>query len=161
MKTLSELFLHCLRDMYYAEQKILKKLPDMAAKATSDELQDAFDTHATETQEHVTRLEQIFEFLGENPKAQTCPAIDWILEEGKDMTSEVKDDELLDIALISVAQKVEHYEIGTYRTMAAYAEALWHMDVVDLLEETLEEEEDAEERLGILLKNLVSTKEEK
>lgn len=144
MKKLSELFIHSLQDIYYAEKMIEKELPKMASEAWNDELKNAFENHLDETHEHVARLEEIFEILGIPAKGVKCPAIDGILKEAKDTLEEVTTQELTDIALISWAKKVEHYEIGTYRNLIAYASALEQDDIVELLEETLWEEESAD-----------------
>ncbi len=157
MKTLSELFVHCLRDMYYAEKVITKELPKMISKTSDEDLKSAFQDHLEETKEHVTRLEVIFEKLWLTVKAEKCPAIEWIMEEARETMEKIESNELMDIALIWSAQKVEHYEIGNYCTLIDYAEALGHNEIADILQETLDEEEWASESLEEMWSELYST----
>lgn len=137
-----------LADIYYAEKQVLKALPKMAKNATNDELRAAFTDHAEETKTQIERLEQMFEAMGLPAKGKKCPAIDGILEEGKEIMEEFSDDPALDAGLVSAAQKVEHYEIASYGSMVAWAEQLGLDDVLDLLNETLEEEKAADEKLS-------------
>ena len=147
MKTLNELFLETVKDIYYAEKKILKALPKMAKKATSEELSQAFETHSEETQGQVERLEKIFEILGKPARGKTCPAIDGIVEEGEEIMKEAEDDTVRDAGMLAAAQAVEHYEISRYGTLKAWAEKLGMDDVAQLLGETLEEEKATDEKL--------------
>lgn len=145
-----------LADMYYAEKQLLKALPKMAKTATNEDLSAAFTAHAEETQTHVERLEQVFEALGIPAKAKKCPAIDGILEEGKEIMDEFSDDAALDAGLVAAAQKAEHYEIASYGSMAAWAEQLGLDDAAALLNETLEEEKSTDEKLSEIAETVVN-----
>ena len=140
IKTLDDLFVHTLQDIYYAEQQILKALPKMIAKVSDPQLKEGFEVHLIETQGQVTRLEQVFKMHGHSPKAVNCPAIDGIIEEANEIMSDASDPEVLDAAALAAAQAVEHYEITRYGTLAAWARQLGRSDCASLLEETLEEE---------------------
>ena len=157
---LHELFIDELADVYNAEQQLLKALPKMAKAANSTELQEAFESHLEETQEHVSRLEQIFKGLGETLKRKKCKAMEGLLEEGEEIMEEFGDSNALDAALIAAAQKVEHYEIATYGTLRTWAELMDHQDAVELLEETLEEEKAADEKLTGIAENAANAKAE-
>lgn len=146
-KTLDDLFLDTLKDIYYAERKILKALPKMARAAASDDLKAAFQKHKDETEIHVERLQQIFELLGKRAQGKTCPAIDGIIEEGEEIMDEFKGTPALDAGLISAAQAVEHYEITRYGTLKCWAEVLGMKDAVKLLDQTLGEESMTDEAL--------------
>lgn len=146
-KTLDDLFLDTLKDIYYAERKILKALPKMARAATSDDLKAAFQKHKDETEVHVERLQQVFELLGKRAQGKTCPAIDGIIEEGEEIIDEFKGAPALDAGLISAAQAVEHYEITRYGTLKRWAEVLGMKDAVKLLDQTLGEESMTDEAL--------------
>jgi ferritin-like metal-binding protein YciE len=148
IKSMDDLFLHTLQDIYYAENQIVKNLPDMIDKATNRELQSGLTAHLEETRKQVERLEQVFEKLGEKPKATDCPAMDGILEEADEIAGDVEDKQVLDAALIGAAQAVEHYEISRYGTLIAWAEALGHDDVVRLLNTNLNEEKAADKKLS-------------
>jgi ferritin-like metal-binding protein YciE len=139
-----------LADSYYAEKQLLKALPKMAKNATNDELREAFTSHLEETKEQVSRLEQVFQLMDMPAKGKTCPAIDGIVEEGKEIMEEFADDTALDAGLISAGQKAEHYEISCYGGMVAWAEQLGLDEVADLLKETLEEEKAADEKLSAI-----------
>lgn len=139
-KTLTDLFEDSLKDIYFAERKILAALLKMAKAAESSELKAAFETHRVQTESQVQRLEEVFEIIGQKPKGKTCPAILGILEEGNDLMEEYAGSPALDAALISAAQAVEHYEIARYGTLKRWAETLGHDDAVRLLDETLQEE---------------------
>jgi ferritin-like metal-binding protein YciE len=158
MKTLDDLFVHMLRDMYYAERQILKALPKMAEKAKSDKLRDAFETHEKETEEHVDRLSQIFEMRDLKPRGVTCEAIDGIIEESKEIMSEADDPEVRDAAMIAAAQAVEHYEMTRYGTMIAWAQQLGMDDAVKLLKQTLEQEKHADNLLTELAEDRLNRK---
>ena len=146
-KTLNDLFLHTLKDIFYAEKQILKALPKMAKKADSDDLRQAFEHHLEETQGQVERLEQVFALCDLKPTAKTCAAIKGILEEGEEDMKEAKDPDVLDAGMIADAQAVEHYEIARYGTMVAWAKQLGMNDAAGLLEETLEQEHNADRTL--------------
>ena len=147
METFEELFEETLRDIYYAEKAILKALPRMAKKATSEDLAAAFTAHFEETEQQVARLEEIFEGMGKKARGKKCPAIDGILEEGAEIMKEVKDDTVRDAGMLAAAQAVEHYEISRYGTLKAWAEKLGMTDAVGLLDETLREEKATDEKL--------------
>ena len=146
-KTLEDLFVENLKDIYYAERKILKALPKMARGAQSEELKAAFKKHADETDIHVQRLEQVFEELGRPARGKTCPAIDGIIEEGEEVMEAFKGTPALDAGLIAAAQAVEHYEISRYGTLRRWAELLGMKEAVTLLDQTLEEESETDEAL--------------
>ena len=146
-KDLNELFLDTLKDIYYAEKQILKALPKMAKKADSDDLRQAFEHHLEETRGQVERLEQVFALCDLKPTAKTCAAIKGILEEGEEDMKEAKDPDVLDAGMIADAQAVEHYEIARYGTMVAWAKQLGMNDAAGLLEETLEQEHNADRTL--------------
>ncbi|MEQ8702082.1 MAG: ferritin-like domain-containing protein [Bauldia litoralis] len=158
LKTLDDLFLHFLKDMYFAEKHLVKALPKMAKKATSPKLTEAFESHLEETKEHVSRLEQVFEIVGKPARAETCPAIKGIVEEGEEIMSEAEDPEALDAGLIAAAQAVEHYEISRYGTMVAWAERLGMKDAVKILNKTLDEEYSADKKLSALAESSVNKK---
>jgi ferritin-like metal-binding protein YciE len=147
-KTLDDLFLDTLKDIYYAEKQIVKTLPKMAKAATSPQLKAGFEQHLDETEGHIERLEQVFELIGKPARGKTCDAILGILEEGKSIMDEFKDTVAIDAGLISAAQAVEHYEIARYGTLAAWAKQLALEDAAALLVETLEEEKAADETLS-------------
>ena len=146
-KTLDDLFLDTLKDIYYAERKILKALPKMARGAQSDQLKKAFEKHKDETEGQVERLQQVFEILGKRAQGKTCPAIDGIIEEGEEIMEEFKDTPALDAGLVSAAQAVEHYEITRYGTLKRWAEMLGMDDAAKLLDQTLAEESKTDEDL--------------
>ena len=146
-KTLDDLFLDTLKDIYYAERKILKALPKMARGAQSDQLKKAFEKHKDETEGQVERLQQVFEILGKRAQGKTCPAIDGIIEEGEEIMEEFKDTPALDAGLVSAAQAVEHYEITRYGTLKRWAQMLGMDDAAKLLDQTLAEESKTDEDL--------------
>ncbi len=156
IKTMEDLFLHTLQDIFYAEQKIEKALPKMISKASNSELVGALTSHLDETKQHVVRLQEVFRVLGEKPKAVDCPAIDGILKEADEITGEVEDDEVLDAAIIAAGQAVEHYEITRYGTLVAWARQLDRDDCVMLLEETLAEEKEADSTLTEIAESAVN-----
>jgi ferritin-like metal-binding protein YciE len=147
LKSLEDLFVHLLKDMYYAEKQILKALPKMAKKADSDELRQAFEHHLKETEGQVDRLEQVFELCGIKAAGKTCPAIKGILEEGAEGMKDAKDPDVLDAGMIADAQAVEHYEIARYGTMIAWANQLGMGDAVNLLQQNLDQEYGADRLL--------------
>jgi ferritin-like metal-binding protein YciE len=140
IKSLDDLFVHTLQDIYYAEQQITKALPKMISKVTTPELKQGFEKHLAETRNQVKRLEQVFQLHGQAPKAVTCPAIDGILEEANEILGDAKDSDVLDAAAAAAAQAVEHYEIARYGTLIAWARELGRDDCASLLEQTLAEE---------------------
>ena len=147
IKTLDDLFVHTLKDIYYAEQQITKALPKMSKKVTDPQLKQAFETHLQETKNQITRLEQVFKLHGEEVKAVDCPAIDGIIDEANAIMGDASDNEVLDAAALAAAQAVEHYEIARYGTLAAWARQLGRRDSVTLLEQTLEEEKATDKKL--------------
>ncbi|HEV7365986.1 MAG TPA: ferritin-like domain-containing protein [Gemmatimonadales bacterium] len=147
LDSLDKLFLEELRDMYNGEKQITRALPKMAKAAENPELQQAFTKHLKETEGQIQRLEKIFQQLGEAVRGKTCKGLQGILEEGKEMMEEDGEEAVLDAALISAAQKVEHYEIASYGCLRTYAQLLGHDEVVRLLEQNLAEEEAADKKL--------------
>jgi len=146
-KTLDELFHDTLKDIYYAEKKILAALPKMAKAAQNPDLKAAFEKHHGETEEQVARLEKVFGTIGEKPQGKKCAAIEGILDEGKEIIEEYKGSPALDAGLISAAQAVEHYEIARYGTLRTWANQLGMRDAARLLQQTLSEEENTDKAL--------------
>lgn len=157
-KTLEDLFHDTLRDIYYAEKKILKALPKMAKGAQSPELVAAFEKHRDETEVQIERLEQVFEIIGKRAQGKTCEAINGILEEGEEILEDFKGSVALDAGLVSSAQAVEHYEIARYGTLKRWAALLGMKDVVKLLDQTLQEESKTDESLTQLADAQVNDK---
>jgi ferritin-like metal-binding protein YciE len=155
-KKLDDLFHDTLKDIYYAEKKILAALPKMAKAAQSEELSAAFEKHHGETEGQIERLEQVFELIEEKPQGKKCAAIEGILEEGQEIMKEFKGSPALDAGLLAAAQAVEHYEISRYGTLKTWAAELGHDDAVKLLQETLDEEEATDEALTELAEQLVN-----
>ncbi len=155
-KTLDDLFEDTLKDIYYAEKKILSALPKMAKAAHSDELRAAFEKHRDETEEQVGRLEQVFELIDVPARGKKCEAIDGIIEEGQEVMKEYKGSPALDAGLLAAAQAVEHYEISRYGTLKTWAERLGMKDAVELLDATLTEEKDTDEALSELAEAAVN-----
>lgn len=158
VKSLDDLFLHTLKDVYYAEKQIVKALPKMAKKAGSPDLKAAFEQHLEETKGHVTNLESVFEAIGKKPSAVKCDAIVGILHEATELMDEVEDADTLDAAMLAAAQAVEHYEIARYGTLIAWAGTLGHKDAVKMLEATLAEEKATDEKLSKLGSSKVNKK---
>jgi len=158
INTMDDLFLHVVQDIYYAEQQIKKALPDMIGKATNRERTAALKNHLEETQKQVSRLEQVFDLLGQKAKAASCPAIDGIIKEANEIAGEVSDKQVLDAALIAAAQAVEHYEITRYGTLIAWAEELDKEAVAKLLTTTLNEEKAADRKLSSIAEKKVNLK---
>ena len=156
IKTLDDLFVHTLRDIYYAEKQITEALPKMIDKATAPDLRAGFEKHLRETEGHVERLEKVFQMHGTEAKEVDCPAIDGILEEANEVSAEVEDKNVLDAALIASAQAVEHYEITRYGTLIAWAKQLGHDDCASVLAETLKEEEATDKKLSGLAESRVN-----
>ncbi len=146
-KTLEELFHETLKDIYYAERKILRALPKMARGANSPDLKAAFQKHKDETEMQVERLQQVFELMGKPARGKTCPAIDGIIEEGEEALQAFADSPALDASLIAAAQAVEHYEIARYGTLRRWAEVMGMKDAAKLLDQTLQEEGMTDESL--------------
>ena len=139
-KTLNDLFVEALKDVYHAEKQILRALPKMAKSAESEPLRQAFQTHREETERQVERLEQVFELIGKPARGKPCQAMQGIIEEGKEIMEDFADSEALDAGLIDAAQAVEHYEICRYGTLKSWATELGMRDAAKLLDQTLEEE---------------------
>ncbi|MGV0877819.1 DUF892 family protein [Martelella sp. FLE1502] len=155
-KTLDDLFLDTLKDIYFAERQILKALPKMARAASSEDLAEAFRNHKEETEGQVERLQQVFEILGKPARGKTCEAIQGIIAEGEEIIEEFKGAPALDAGLISSAQAVEHYEMARYGTLLAWARQLGKKDVVKLLEETFEQESKADLELSKLAEKAIN-----
>jgi ferritin-like metal-binding protein YciE len=155
-KMLQDLFLDTLKDIYFAEKKILTALPKMAKAAQSEDLQAAFEKHEGETEQQVSRLEQVFQSIGETPKGKTCDAIMGILDEGKEIMDEYKGMPALDAGLLAAAQAVEHYEISRYGTLKCWASELGYKDAVKLLDATLNEEKKTDAALTQLAESEVN-----
>jgi ferritin-like metal-binding protein YciE len=153
-RALRELYVDELKDIYNAESQLVKALPKMAKAATSDELRNGFEEHLEQTRGHVQRLEQIFKALGEKPTGKKCKGMEGLVAEGQEMMDEDFEDDLMDAALISAAQRVEHYEIAAYGTVRTYAELLGEDEAVTLLEQTLEEEKETDQKLSDLASDI-------
>jgi ferritin-like metal-binding protein YciE len=156
IKTMDDLFLHILQDIYYAEKQIVKALPEMIEKATNRDLTAAFKSHLAETEKHLQRLEQAFELIGESPKGTTCPAIDGIIKEANEIAREIAEKKVLDAALITAAQAVEHYEISRYGTLIACAKETGKDAVAKLLTTTLNEEKAVDKKLTTIAERKVN-----
>src|SRR6476659_8785140 len=155
-KTLQDLFLDTLKDIYFAEKKSLTALPKMAKAAQSEDLRAAFEKHESETEQQVTRLERVFKSIGETPKGKTCDAIMGLLDEGKEIMDEYKGTPALDAGLLAAAQAVEHYEISRYGTLKCWASELGYNDAVKLLDATLREEKKTDVALTQLAESEVN-----
>jgi ferritin-like metal-binding protein YciE len=156
LDSLHKLFVEELRDVYNAENQLLKALPKMAKSASSEELKQAFEDHLQETNEHVERLEEIFKGLDEKAKGKTCHAMKGLIEEGSEILQENGEESVLDAGIIAAAQKVEHYEIATYGTLRTWANLLGEDDAAELLQQTLDEEGDTDKRLNDLAEDIVN-----
>jgi ferritin-like metal-binding protein YciE len=156
IKNMDDLFVHTLRDIYYAEKQIVQALPDMIEKASNPQLKQGFQSHLNETKNHVTRLEQVFRMHGKDPKGIDCPAIDGIIEEANDVAGEVEDKSVLDAALIAAAQAVEHYEMTRYGSLIAWAKQLGRQDCASVLQQTLEEEKATDKKLTSIAESSVN-----
>ena len=155
-KKLDDLFHDTLKDIYYAEKKILTALPKMAKAAQNEDLKAAFEKHQGETEEQVARLEKVFQTIDEKPQGKKCPAIDGIIDEGKEIMDEYKGSPALDAGLLSAAQAVEHYEITRYGTLVTWANELGNQEAAQLLKATLGEEEATDEALSELAETCVN-----
>jgi len=156
IKTLDDLFVHTLRDIYYAEKQIEKALPGMIDKATNPQLKAGFERHLSQTRGHIERVEQVFEMHGAKAKEVTCQAIDGILAEADEVGGDVDDKQVLDAALIASAQAVEHYEITRYGTLIAWAKQLGRTDCAAVLEKNLQEEKDTDKTLSQMAESRVN-----
>ena len=158
IKTLDDLFVHTLQDIYYAENQITKALPKMIDKASDPQLRQAFQTHLAETQNQIGRLEQVFQMHGQEVKGVRCAAMDGILEESEEIMGDVDDDEVRDAAMLAAAQAVEHYEITRYGTLIAYAQQLGRNDCASVLQQNLDEEKATDRKLSALAESRVNAK---
>jgi ferritin-like metal-binding protein YciE len=156
LDTLEKLYVSELRDLYSAENQLLKALPKMAKGASSPELKDAFEKHLEQTRGHVERLEQVFEQLDESPKGKTCKAMKGLIEEGSEILEEDGEDSVLDAGIIVAAQKVEHYEIASYGSVRTFANLLGQDEAAKLLQSTLDEESEANNVLNQLAESVVN-----
>jgi len=154
MKDLKELFLEELADIYDAEKQLVKALPKMTQAAHAQDLQSAFEDHLEQTEQHVKRVEQVFQMFDQKPKGKKCEAMAGLIEEAEDIMKEEATHPVMDAALIAAAQKVEHYEIATYGCLRTWAELLGKDEAIDLLEETLNEEKDVDESLTEIATNI-------
>lgn len=148
IKTMDDLLLHGLKDIYYAENQIVKSLPKLIEKATNRDLSKGLSDHLEETKNQIGRLDQVFKKLGQEPQGVKCPAIDGLITEADELAGEVADKEVLDAAVVGAAQSVEHYEIARYGTLVAWADELGRDDVVRLLTTNLNEEKAADRKLS-------------
>jgi ferritin-like metal-binding protein YciE len=148
IQTMDDLLLHGLKDIYYAENQIVKSLPKLIEKATNRDLSKGLKDHLEETKNQILRLNQIFQKLDEKPQGVKCPAIDGLISEADEVTGEVADKEVLDAAIVGAAQSVEHYEIARYGTLIAWAESLGRDDIIRLLTTNLNEEKAADKKLS-------------
>jgi ferritin-like metal-binding protein YciE len=158
IKTLDDLFVHTLQDIYYAEKQILKALPKMIEKATSAQLKNGLESHRKETETHVMRVERVFEMHGAKAKAVDCPAIDGIIKEANEIVGSIADKEVIDAAIIASAQAVEHYEITRYGTLIEWAKQLGRSDCASVLEQNLAEEKAADKKLTSLAEGGINRK---
>jgi len=156
IKTMNDLFVHQLKDMYYAENQIVEALPTMIEKASSAELKQGLQAHLSETRNQVARLEQIFRVQGVTAKEVDCPAMDGLIKEADQVSGDIADKAVLDAGIIAAAQAVEHYEIARYGTLIAWAKELGRSDCVSLLMQTLEEEKGADKKLTTLAENRIN-----
>jgi ferritin-like metal-binding protein YciE len=154
MATLKDLFVEELKDLYSAEKQLIKALPKMAKAATSEDLKEGFLEHLEQTKGHAERLEQVFELLGQKPRAKTCKAMEGLIEEGKELLEEDAESEVLDAGLIAAAQRVEHYEIAGYGCVRTYAELLGEDEARELLQQTLDEEAETDKKLTQLAEQI-------
>jgi ferritin-like metal-binding protein YciE len=156
LDSLETLYVEELRDLYNAENQLLKALPKMAKGASAPELKQAFEDHLEQTREHVERLDEIFEKLDKKPAGKTCKAMKGLIEEGSEILEEEGQESVLDAGIIAAAQKVEHYEIASYGTVRTFAQMLGEEDAAELLQQTLEEEDEADKRLTELAEEVVN-----
>jgi ferritin-like metal-binding protein YciE len=159
-KKLDDLFHDTLKDVFYAENKILEALPKMANATNHRALKEAFQKHEKQTQEHVARLKKVFEEIEESPQGKKCDAIEGIVKEGEEIMKDYEGSPALDAGLLASAQAVEHYEISQYGTLKTWAEMLGHEDSIELLEETLEEEKDTDAELTEIARDFMNAEAE-
>ena len=158
VRSLENLLLDQLRDLYSAEKQITKALPKVAKAASSEELRAAFEEHLTQTEGQIARLEQVFELMGHSARAKKCVAMEGLIEEAKEYLEEDMEPAVLDAALIGAAQKVEHYEIASYGTARTWAQQVGRQEAADLLQETLNEESEADRKLTRIAADLVNVR---
>ena len=158
IKTMDDLFVVTLKDIYYAEKQILKALPGMVKKATGEELKEALESHRQETVGQVERLDQVFRMLDVPARGKKCEAIEGIIDEAKEHMKEIEDEQVLDAGMISSAQAVEHYEICRYGTLIEWARDLGHDDAISLLQQNLDEERNADQLLSQIAKSSSNSK---
>jgi ferritin-like metal-binding protein YciE len=156
IETMEDLFLEQVEDLYDAEKRLVKALPKMAEAATSTSLRQAFESHLMETEGHVSRLENIFRTLGQDPKSHTCDAMKGLISEGDDVVSDIDPSSLRDAALIAAANRVEHYEIAGYGSARTFADILGLTEAASLLEQTLQEEKEADRKLTQLAESMIN-----
>ena len=156
IKSLDDLFVHTLRDVYYAENQIVKALPDMIEKASDAGLKRGFKTHLDETQNHIARIEEVFRLHGADVEGVDCPAIDGIIEEADDVAGEVANTSVMNAALIAAAQTVEHYEIARYGSLIAWAKQLGRNDCASILQRTLDEEKATDKKLTEIAESAIN-----
>jgi len=156
VKSLKDLFVNELKDLYHAEKQMTRSLPKMAKQVSNDTLKEHFEEHLKETEIQITRLEKVFEELDMSPKTKKCIGMEGIISEGNELLEEIEDPTVLDAAILAAAQKAEHYEISSYGTLATYAELLGMDDVAEMLRETLEEEKATDEKLTQLAESEIN-----
>ena len=156
IKSMDDLFVHTLKDIYYAESQITKALPQMMEKASNQQLKQGFEQHLRETEGHIRNLEQVFQMMNMEPKGVDCPAIDGIIEESKEVAGDVDDPKVLDAALIAAAQAVEHYEITRYGTLITWAQELGKNECADILKRNLAEEKATDQKLTELAESRIN-----
>lgn len=156
IKSMDDLFVHTLKDIYYAENQIVKALPKMIDKASDQQLKEGFETHLKETEGHVRNLEKVFNLMDMEPSGVDCPAIDGIIKEAKETAGEIEDENVLDAALIAAAQAVEHYEITRYGTLITWAQDLGYEECADILKRNLDEEKATDEKLTELAESRIN-----
>jgi ferritin-like metal-binding protein YciE len=160
IKSLNDLFMHGLQDLYYAETQIMQALPDMIEKATTPQLKAGFEKHLAETGGQVERLRQVFDLMDAEPKGEKCPAIDGILKEGRELMGEIEGDDVMDVGLIAAAQAVEHYEITRYGALIAWATELGRTDCVPHFKANLAEEKTTDQKLTEMAERRINPKAE-
>src|SRR6266567_1140587 len=153
--TMDELFIDEIRDLYDAEKQLTKALPKMAKSASSDDLRSAFEQHLEQTRQHMQRLEQVFDSLDEKGTGKKCAAMSGLIKEGEDVASDTEETSVRDAGLIAAAQKVEHYEISGYGSARTHAQILGHSDAATLLQQTLNEEKETDEKLTELAESMI------
>jgi ferritin-like metal-binding protein YciE len=157
IETMEDLFLEQIEDLYDAERRLVKALPKMAEASTSQTLRQAFQSHLIETEGHVSRLEKVFRILGQDPKSQTCDAMKGLVSEGEDIVSDIDASSLRDAGLIAAANRVEHYEIAAYGSARTFAQTLGLNEAASLLEQTLQEEKKADQKLTDIAESMVNS----